>query len=113
VTSNRANDIVDVAGANDLGKGELKVVKAGERDVVLARVEHGHAAFDLKCTHDGAPLADGSLKGDAISCRCGSQFDVMTGRVRHGPADRALRTYSVEERNGRVCVSLDDRLKGG
>jgi nitrite reductase/ring-hydroxylating ferredoxin subunit len=112
VTANSFNDVVEVAAADELRPGQLKRLNIGGRDVVIARGAHGHAAFDDRCTHDGASLADGALKGDAVRCRCGSQFDVMTGRVRSGPAEHPIATYSVEERNGRVCVTLDDRLKG-
>ena len=50
---------------------------------------------------------------DTVQCPWhGSQFDVMTGRVKEGPATEGIATYAVEERDGRVLVTLDDRLKG-
>jgi hypothetical protein len=36
----------------------------------------------------------------------------MTGRVEAGPAKEPVATYAVEERNGRILVMVDDRLKG-
>jgi nitrite reductase/ring-hydroxylating ferredoxin subunit len=106
-----ADDSVDVGAANELRAGQVKRVRVGGRGVVLARAAHGYAAFDERCTADGASLADGTLAGDTVRCACGSQFDVMTGRVKSGPAQEPIGTYAVEERSGRVCVTLDDRLK--
>jgi nitrite reductase/ring-hydroxylating ferredoxin subunit len=36
---------------------------------------------------------------------------VMTGRVKEGPAADPIASYPVEERNGRVMIVLDDRLR--
>jgi nitrite reductase/ring-hydroxylating ferredoxin subunit/uncharacterized membrane protein len=106
-------ETIDAAAVDELKIGQMKLVRAGGRRIAIARTEHGHAAFDDRCTHKGGPLSDGSLVCDTVQCPWhGSQFDVMTGRVKEGPAKPPLATYAVEERNGRVLVRLDDRLKG-
>jgi nitrite reductase/ring-hydroxylating ferredoxin subunit len=106
-------DTIDAAAADELKVGQMKLLRAGDRRVVLARTDHGYAAFDDFCTHKGGPLSDGALVCDTVQCPWhGSQFDVMTGRVKEGPATDAIVTYAVEERDGRVLVTLDDRLKG-
>jgi nitrite reductase/ring-hydroxylating ferredoxin subunit len=90
----------------------MKLLRAGDRRIVIARTEHGYAAFDDRCTHKGGPLSDGSLVCDTVQCPWhGSQSDVMTGRVKEGPAREPIATYAVEDRDGRVYVTLDDRLK--
>ena len=104
--------IIDVAAADELRTGELKRIRAADRPLVVARAQHGYAAFDERCPADGASLADGTVAGDVVRCRCGAAFNVMTGRVEAG-GDEPIVTYVVEERDGRVRVSLDDRLKGG
>jgi nitrite reductase/ring-hydroxylating ferredoxin subunit len=107
----------DVAGSNELAVGQMKLLRIadprqGERRIVLARGEHGYAAFDDRCTHKGGPLVDGALIEDTVQCPWhGSQFDVMTGRVKAGPATEGITTYAVEERDGRVRIALDKQLK--
>jgi nitrite reductase/ring-hydroxylating ferredoxin subunit/uncharacterized membrane protein len=100
--------IVDVAAADELAIDQMKLLRIGDRRVVLARTERGYAAFEDRCTHKGGPLSDGALTCGTVQCPWhGSQFDVMTGRVKEGPAVDSITTYAVEERNGRVYVTLD------
>ncbi len=112
-----AEQWLDVADASELKPGQMKLLRLaehphGERRIVLARTEHGYAAFNDRCTHRGGPLSDGALVGDTVQCPWhGSQFDVMTGRVNAGPATEPIGTYAVEERGGRVRISLDTQLK--
>jgi nitrite reductase/ring-hydroxylating ferredoxin subunit/uncharacterized membrane protein len=108
-----AGDTIDAASVDELKVGQMKLLRAGARRIVVARTEHGHAPFDDRCTHKGGPLSDGSLVCDTVQCPWhGSQFDVTTGRVKEGPAKEPVATYAVHERDGRVLVALDDRLKG-
>jgi len=108
-----SGDTIDAAAIDELKVGQMKLLRAAGRRIAVARTEHGHAAFDDRCTHKGGPLSDGSLVCDTVQCPWhGSQFDVTTGRVVAGPAKEPVATYAVEERGGRVFVTLDDRLKG-
>ena len=53
-------------------------------------------ATQAKCTHTGGPLNEGTLDGSTVTCPWhGSQFNVCTGAVMHGPAREALKTYPV------------------
>jgi len=105
-----SGDTIDAAAADELQVGQMKLLRAGDRRIVVARTEHGYAAFDDRCTHKGGPLSDAALVCDTVQCPWhGSQFDVMTGRVTEGPAREPIATYAVEERDGRVYVTLDDR----
>jgi nitrite reductase/ring-hydroxylating ferredoxin subunit/uncharacterized membrane protein len=106
----------DAGAVDDLAVDQMALIRiasaAGERRIVLARTERGYAAFDDRCTHRGGPLSDGTLACGTVQCPWhGSQFDVTTGRVKEGPATEPIASYSVEERNGRIVVILDDRLK--
>lgn len=94
---------VDVAAADELKVGQMKLLHVNGRRIVLARTAEGHVAFDDHCPHRGGSLADGVLACGTVTCPWhGSQFDVTTGAVSAGPADTAIRTYRVEEANGRV-----------
>jgi nitrite reductase/ring-hydroxylating ferredoxin subunit/uncharacterized membrane protein len=111
-----AGNTIDVGAVDDLKPGQMKLLRlddeTGERRIVLARTERGYAAFQDRCTHKGGSLADGALVDETVQCPWhGSQFDVMTGRVKGGPAKEPISTYAVEERDGRVMITLDDRLK--
>jgi nitrite reductase/ring-hydroxylating ferredoxin subunit len=75
--------------------------------VVLARTEDGFVAFDDHCTHKGGPLSDGALVCGTVQCPWhGSQFNVRTGQVQHGPAEHNITVHNVVERDGRLWLRL-------
>lgn len=103
----RAGAEIDAGASDDLDVDQMKLVRFGSRRIVLARTERGYVAFDDRCTHKGGPLSDGALACGVVQCPWhGSQFDVRTGAVKHGPATQSVPTYAVEERGGRVWVRL-------
>jgi nitrite reductase/ring-hydroxylating ferredoxin subunit len=59
------------------------------------------------CPHAGAVLSEGELEGTVITCpRHGSRFDVRTGERLRGPADDALRVFTILEEGGYVYLLL-------
>jgi nitrite reductase/ring-hydroxylating ferredoxin subunit len=65
--------------------------------IVIARTGKGYAAFADRCTHRGGPLSDGALMCGTVQCPWhGSQFDVQTGEVKCGPAEKPIQTYEIE-----------------
>lgn len=85
----------DVADALDVD--QMRLVRAGRERIALARTEPGLRAFSDRCTHRGGPLSDGALACGVVQCPWhGSQFDVETGEVRHGPAEKPIKTFEVE-----------------
>ena len=106
----RPGEPVVVARADELQPGQMKLVHAGTRRVVLARTageQPGWAAFDDRCTHRGGTLADGVLACDIVQCPWhGSQFDVRSGEVRAGPAQEGIGVYRVEVRGDDIALVL-------
>jgi nitrite reductase/ring-hydroxylating ferredoxin subunit/uncharacterized membrane protein len=99
--------LVDAGADDELRVDQMKLLHTGGRRIVLARGERGYVAFDDRCTHKGGPLSDGSLACGVVQCPWhGSQFEIETGAVKHGPAASAVRTYEVTQRDGRVWLRL-------
>lgn len=100
-------EAVEVHGAKELEVGQMILVRAGNRRVVVARTDAGYAAFDDHCTHRGGSLADGVLACGAVCCAWhGSQFNVNDGSVRAGPAEKPIATYRLEESGETVRLVL-------
>jgi nitrite reductase/ring-hydroxylating ferredoxin subunit/uncharacterized membrane protein len=103
----KPGEAVDVGAADELKVGQMKLIRAVGRRIVLARTEGGYVAHDDRCTHRGGSLADGVLACGVVTCPWhGSQFDAGTGEVKSGPAEKSIRTYEVKESGGRVRLTL-------
>lgn len=101
--SGAAGAAVDVAAADELKVGQMKLLHVNGKRIVLARTDAGHVAFDDRCPHRGGSLAGGVLACGTVACPWhGSQFDAATGVATAGPAESGIRTYQIEESGGRV-----------
>jgi nitrite reductase/ring-hydroxylating ferredoxin subunit/uncharacterized membrane protein len=90
--------LVSAAAAGALEVNQMKLVHARDERVVVARTEDGYVAFADRCTHKGGPLSDGALICGTVQCPWhGSQFDVHSGEVKCGPAERSIKTYDMEQ----------------
>jgi len=98
---------VTVATADELEVNQMKLLRVGDRRIVLGRTEQGYVAFDDHCTHRGGSLAGGVLICGTVQCPWhGSQFDVRAGTVKAGPAEQSIATYRVEEHDREVRLTL-------
>lgn len=89
--------LVSAAASGELEVNQMMLVHAGEERIAVVRTEDGYAAFQDRCTHRGGPLSDGALICGVVQCPWhGSQFDVRTGDVKCGPAEKKIKTYEIE-----------------
>jgi len=96
-----------VARDDELKVDQMKLLRVRDQRIVLARGEKGYVAFDDRCPHRGGSLAGGSMMCGIVQCPWhGSQFDVTSGAMKAGPADRGIRAYRVEVVNGEVRLLL-------
>jgi nitrite reductase/ring-hydroxylating ferredoxin subunit/uncharacterized membrane protein len=98
---------VEIATAEELKINAMKLLHINGKRIALGRTEKGFYAFDDRCTHKGGSLADGVLICGIVHCPWhGSHFDVETGRVKAGPAEEGIKTYKVEELDGKIYLHL-------
>jgi nitrite reductase/ring-hydroxylating ferredoxin subunit/uncharacterized membrane protein len=103
----RAGTPAAVATVDELKVDQMKLLRVADRRIVLARTEQGYVAFDDRCPHRGGSLAGGSMMCGTVQCPWhGSQFDVRSGVVKAGPADRGIATYRVELRDQKLFVAI-------
>ncbi len=98
-----------VAGKADLQPGEMRQVKAGDTDILLARYRDEFFATAAHCTHYGAPLAEGALNGKRVVCpwhhAC---FDISSGRQMEPPGCDSLPSFTVVVRGEAIFVQLPE-----
>jgi phenylpropionate dioxygenase-like ring-hydroxylating dioxygenase large terminal subunit len=102
-----------VERSHQLAIGEVKAVKAFDRELVLYRTRSGNTALqDAFCPHLGAHLGhEGRVVGESVRCPFhGWQFNADDGKCSHIPycdeiPERArVRTWHTEEKNGEIYV---------
>jgi nitrite reductase/ring-hydroxylating ferredoxin subunit/uncharacterized membrane protein len=98
---------VTVARRDELKVDQMKLLRIGDRRIVLARTERRYVAFDDRCTHRGGSLAGGVMICGTVQCLWhGSQFDVYTGNVGAGPAKDPITVYEIREEGDDVKLVL-------
>ncbi|MGR4064616.1 MAG: Rieske (2Fe-2S) protein [Vulcanimicrobiaceae bacterium] len=71
-------------------------VQTDGQEILICNAAGQITAIEDVCTHDGAPLDQGTLDGRCIVCpRHGATFDVVTGAALTLPAVMPLRTFAV------------------
>ena len=102
-------DFVQVAEVSEIPDQGKVLVEVGERMVVLFHVGGKFTALDDVCTHDGGPLSEGKLEGQAIACpRHGAKFDICTGKALTMPATKPTVAHEVKVEGTSVFVRLVD-----
>ena len=103
-TAQRGQPLI-VGTSDDLKENQMKLLVVNGSRIVLARTANGFTAFDDHCTHRGGSLADGVCIGNVVQCLWhGSQFDMLSGEVRCGPAKKRIRVYAVKQQNRDVLL---------
>jgi nitrite reductase/ring-hydroxylating ferredoxin subunit len=98
--------LVSVASTSELKPDEMMAVNVKGKPVLLVNLKGEFFAIGNICTHMGCPLSKGTLKGETVECVChGSMFDLKTGKVVRGPADKAEPKHEVKVENGKILIS--------
>jgi 3-phenylpropionate/trans-cinnamate dioxygenase ferredoxin subunit len=71
-----------VAQTQEIQPNQMKNVKLGNKEVLIANVNGAYYAIGNICTHMGGTLSKGALQGNIVTCpRHKAQFDLTTGKV--------------------------------
>lgn len=98
---------LELGKLDDLKRDQMKLIHVSGKRIVVARTEEGYVAFDDRCTHKGGSLAGGMMICGTVQCPWhGSQFSVVNGSVKAGPATEKIATYKTQHINGLVYLDL-------
>lgn len=93
-----------------LKEGVPVSVEIGDEAVFFIRLGGKVHAWCGECTHYGAPLAEGRMRGDTVVCPWhNANFDMLAGRMLQGPALDDLCSYPIKVEAGQVFVSKAKR----
>lgn len=99
------SEFVKAGQKQDIAIGTMKEVKYGEQSVCLANIGGKYYAIGNTCTHEGGPLAEGTLEDFVVECPWhGARFDMRTGKVLSPPATESVSGYEVIVKNDDVLI---------
>ena len=87
---------VKLAEIGQVPPGRGRGMQTGAKQIAIFNVGGTFYALDSLCIHRHGPLAEGTLEGTIRHVPWhGSKFDVTSGQVVKGPANRPVSAYSV------------------
>jgi nitrite reductase/ring-hydroxylating ferredoxin subunit len=91
----------------DIPPGEMKQFDLKEEEILVINLNGRLHCLGGRCSHAGAPLAEGDLEGEVLTCPWHySQFKITDGSVLRGPANASLRVYRTEVKDGQLFVEM-------
>lgn len=102
-------EFVKVATVGELLPGDRKIIDFEDVTVALFNVDGNYYCIEDVCTHDGGPVAEGEIEGNAISCpRHGALFDLRDGSALSMPAVLPVKTFQVKIDGEDIFVETPD-----
>ncbi|MDF3056905.1 MAG: Rieske (2Fe-2S) domain protein [Rariglobus sp.] len=99
---------VEIGAASLVVEGGTVRADVGGTVATVARSDGHLCAFQEFCTHRHGPLSEGKIENGEVVCPWhGSRFAMATGKVTEGPAKVDLRTFPVEEREGKIWLRTE------
>jgi ferredoxin-NADP reductase/nitrite reductase/ring-hydroxylating ferredoxin subunit len=101
---------VKVSNTKDIQPSHMKEVQVDGESICIVNVEGKYYAIGNICTHEGGPLADGTLEGYEVECPWhGSKFDVRTGEVKEPPASEPESVYQIKVDGNNILLKKQDK----
>ncbi len=98
---------IEVCGISEVLPGEFKQFNVGKKEILVINLKGKMLCLDARCTHAGAPLEEGELIDTTLICPWhGSRFNVNTGAVLKGPAERPLNVYPTKIMEDTLLVEI-------
>jgi len=104
-------EFFEVGLESDLAEGQLKLVTAGDQEMMIFQIDGVIGAALNSCTHQGGPLEDGDIVNGNVVCPWhGHQFDLKNGKSRMSNIDD-IPIYEVKIDSGKILVSIEPAVQ--
>jgi 3-phenylpropionate/trans-cinnamate dioxygenase ferredoxin component len=102
---------VKALAKSELQPGQGKELELEGKKIAIFNVAGKFLAVDGTCTHEDAPLCEGSAFAEGCQCvvECpwhGARFDLQSGAALTLPAEKPVKSYAVREVGDSIEVEL-------
>jgi ferredoxin-NADP reductase/nitrite reductase/ring-hydroxylating ferredoxin subunit len=105
-----SENFVKVAETRDIQPSQMKEVEVNGQNICVVNADGKYYAIGSICTHEGGPLADGTLEGYEVECPWhNSKFDVRTGEVTSPPASEPEPAYEVKVDGNSILIKTQGK----
>ena len=99
---------VEIGSVKAIAPGEMVSVDKEGTSILIANVDGTFYAIGSVCTHMGCNLSQGTIRGESVQCMChGSIFNLKTGIVEKGPAQKNEPSYSLRVDGDKILATLE------
>jgi nitrite reductase/ring-hydroxylating ferredoxin subunit len=92
---------------DEIPSEQMRQYSVDGSEILVANQGSQFYALAARCTHAGAPLVEGSLQGEVLTCPWhGSRFKITDGSLVRGPAEEPLKSYPVSVEDGYVVILI-------
>ena len=97
-----------VATIHDPPPDSARAVQVAGRSIALFNVGGTIHAIDNDCTHDGAPLSEGTVDDGCVVCPWhGAQFDLSSGKALTPPAVEDVHSYKILVAGEDILIEIE------
>lgn len=101
-----------LCNTKDIPTGSMKKFYLRDQEFLVVNLNGQFHCLDGRCTHAGAPLAEGILEGETLTCPWHySRFKITDGSLMNGPAKRPLNGYRYEIKDGQLLLELKTKTR--
>ena len=91
----------------DIPLNELRQFELFGQDILVANVSGQFRCLAARCTHAGAPLVKGVLKGEELECPWhDASFRTTDGTVIYGPPEKPLHIFPCKVKGEYLFVNI-------
>ncbi len=91
----------------DVPLDEIRQFDLKDEEILVVNLNGEFYCLEARCTHAGAPLAEGELDGDILVCPWHhSRFRITDGSVVNSPARVPLKVFKSLIKDGHILIDF-------
>ena len=99
---------IKITQAENIPLREGRAIKLGNDEIAVFNLGERFAAINNRCPHQGGPLADGIVSGNAVVCPLhGWRISLDDGMPIQPPTPICIETYPVKVDQGIVFIDYE------